>query len=534
MTTPLDPADWLLNYDPALHDGNRITPLIDGETYFTELADQLFSLDAGDFFYCAAWVLDPDVLLSPDHTLRDAIDAAAGVGVKIRFLLYKAMQDEPYDEYRFPGRAPPSTLEFVNTMDLFWHGAIEVIIDLRHPLPEGSHHAKYVVVVRRDPAAGDYVVTGYVGGMDIAAQRLATPEHDTWSSPSDWFGSWHDVQCKVEGPIARELLEHFEGRWAQHPTETVWVDALPVKTETTLAVASALPIRQTPVGTVAAQHLFTYPCHPKNVPSGRTQTEYEADAYYAFVPRGMRTIEEAIYNAIRRARVYVYFENYAFYHPGIAAELAARLDAQPDLQVIYCGDYGTFPTYKPATLDAFEIVRASANGANFQAFDLRPPGQLYTAADPEFPDDHYPFWIYPHAKLVIVDDCWATVGSANFNERSMTTDHETNIGFVDLDPANPLDLESDMRVSAGVRAFRRALWSEHLQLDPDDARLESMLTALATWNELAHDVPVHLDAAGASRVFRQNTDLRRWTYWSHTSFYPLGWSYIDPVTPAAQ
>jgi phosphatidylserine/phosphatidylglycerophosphate/cardiolipin synthase-like enzyme len=530
MTIPLDASEWLLNYDPATHDGNLVTPLIDGANYLPLLLNDLYSLDPDDFFYCAAWSIDAGVWLSQTATLREALGVAASSQAKVRFLLYKGGQDQWYDEYYYTDRAAPSHREFVNEIDLIGH---EAIIDFRHPLPEGSHHGKYVVVGKQD-GSGEYVLTAYVGGIDIAGGRWAYDDHDPPSTRQDPYGAWHDVQCKIEGPVAYELLEHFENRWNQHPTEAIWVDALPVKTETTTArAASSFPIRGTPVGTMAAQHLFTYPCHPNNLPSGRSQTEYEADAYYAFVPRGMRTIEEAIFNAIRRARVYIYLENYAFYHLGIASEIAARLDAQPELQVIYVGDYDVKRIFRPATQDAYAIVAGATNNANFGAFDLRPPNRLYNPADPDYMDDNYPEWIYPHGKLMIVDDCWATVGSANFNHRSMTTDGEANIGFVDLDPNNPIDAETDIRVSAGVRAFRQQLWAEHLQLDATDPRLEHMLTALETWNERAQTVPhtPSVDPDDTARVFRQNIALRNWEYWSQPASYSPIWSYIDPETP---
>jgi hypothetical protein len=62
---------------------------------------------------------------------------------------------------------------------------------------------------------------------------------------------------------------------------------------------------------------------------------------------------------------------------------------------------------------------------------------------------------YIHTKTVIVDDVWATIGSANANVRSYTNDTEINCCFIDgRTDANGL------RVS--VRDYRRALWAEHL------------------------------------------------------------------------
>jgi len=39
--------------------------------------------------------------------------------------------------------------------------------------------------------------------------------------------------------------------------------------------------------------------------------------------------------------------------------------------------------------------------------------------------------VYVHSKVLIVDDCYASIGSANFNARSLTNDTEIQIGVVD-------------------------------------------------------------------------------------------------------
>ena len=68
-----------------------------------------------------------------------------------------------------------------------------------------------------------------------------------------------------------------------------------------------------------------------------------------------------------------------------------------------------------------------------------------------------------HAKLMIVDDRFLTVGSANINDRSFEYEDEINLAVVDPD---------------WVRTQRLRLWREHLHDDPrltgdirDDARV---------------------------------------------------------------
>jgi phosphatidylserine/phosphatidylglycerophosphate/cardiolipin synthase-like enzyme len=55
--------------------------------------------------------------------------------------------------------------------------------------------------------------------------------------------------------------------------------------------------------------------------------------------------------------------------------------------------------------------------------------------------------IYVHAKVAVVDDLWATMGSANLNSRGMSHDAEMNVSAL----------------NAGfARSLRLALWREHL------------------------------------------------------------------------
>jgi len=57
--------------------------------------------------------------------------------------------------------------------------------------------------------------------------------------------------------------------------------------------------------------------------------------------------------------------------------------------------------------------------------------------------------IYVHAKVAIIDDVWATVGSGNLNNRGMLNDTEMNVAVLDETLAQGL---------------RMLLWAEHLAL----------------------------------------------------------------------
>lgn len=61
--------------------------------------------------------------------------------------------------------------------------------------------------------------------------------------------------------------------------------------------------------------------------------------------------------------------------------------------------------------------------------------------------------IHIHSKLMIVDDAFLTIGSANLSNRSMGLDTECNLSF---------EARGDARRSAAIRALRETLLAEHL------------------------------------------------------------------------
>jgi phosphatidylserine/phosphatidylglycerophosphate/cardiolipin synthase-like enzyme len=70
---------------------------------------------------------------------------------------------------------------------------------------------------------------------------------------------------------------------------------------------------------------------------------------------------------------------------------------------------------------------------------------ICTLVAPDSPPDNW-LEVYIHSKLMIVDDVFTTLGSANINERSMSSDSELNICVEDPAVAKPL---------------RRQLWDLH-------------------------------------------------------------------------
>ena len=97
--------------------------------------------------------------------------------------------------------------------------------------------------------------------------------------------------------------------------------------------------------------------------------------------------------------------------------------------------------------------------------------------------------MYVHAKVCVIDDVWAAVGSDNINRRSWTHDSELSCAVVDdaRDPRAPQVLD---RFGHGARRFARELrlelTREHLDREPgDDADLLDPATVFSVFAETA-------------------------------------------------
>jgi phosphatidylserine/phosphatidylglycerophosphate/cardiolipin synthase-like enzyme len=86
--------------------------------------------------------------------------------------------------------------------------------------------------------------------------------------------------------------------------------------------------------------------------------------------------------------------------------------------------------------------------------------------------------VYVHAKVCVVDDAWASVGSDNFNRRSWTHDSELSSTVLDAtrdtrEPVDPAGTGEGARTFA--RNLRLALAREHLDLADDGSEDELVL-----------------------------------------------------------
>ena len=182
---------------------------------------------------------------------------------------------------------------------------------------------------------------------------------------------------------------------------------------------------------------------------------------YPFAPVGERSIAYAYRKVFARARRLIYIEDQYLWAPFVADLLAAALRENPDLHIVAV--VPRFPDKEGAARwpslvgreQAIRVCRA-AGGDRFAIYDLE-----NAAGTP----------IYVHAKVVVVDDVWAMIGSDNLNRRSWTHDSELSCAVLDAtrderEPRDPAGLGDGARAFA--RDLRLQLWREHLGLDAGD------------------------------------------------------------------
>jgi phosphatidylserine/phosphatidylglycerophosphate/cardiolipin synthase-like enzyme len=182
---------------------------------------------------------------------------------------------------------------------------------------------------------------------------------------------------------------------------------------------------------------------------------------YDFAPDGERSVARGYTKAIKRARRLIYLEDQYMWSGEVARLFAEALRNHPDLHLVVVvprvpDQDGAFAE-RPQLIGRWQAIEAcrTAGEGRVHVFDV---------------ENHAGTPVYVHAKVCVVDDLWASVGSDNFNRRSWTHDSELSSAVLDTtrDPREPRDPAG---TGDGARTFARdlrlALAREHLDLAAD-------------------------------------------------------------------
>lgn len=478
-----DPSEWLLTLEergnpgtplPAWTEGNLVRPLVHGSAYFDRLVEVVEQLGEGDRLWFTDWRGDPDERLRPEGpTVNELLSAAAHRGVDVRGLVWRSHTDAlSYSKEQ--NRALDREVE---------EDGGRIVLDQR-VRRVGSHHQKLVLI--RCPADPSRDVA-FAGGIDLCHSRRDDARHGGDPQPVDMASAygptpaWHDVQAEIRGPAVAALDTAFRERW-DDPTSPVQGNPIAYVVDRLRRARldpSPLPAELPPPPECGPHLVQTLRTYPKLKPS------------YDFAPEGERSIARGYTKAVKRARRLIYLEDQYLWSSEVAQLFADALTDNPDLHLVVVvpripdqeGALNATPQYVGRRKAIDLCVRAGGED-RVHVFDV---------------ENHESTPVYVHAKVCVVDDVWASIGSDNFNRRSWTHDSELSTAVLDttLDPREPRDPAGTgdcARVFA--RDLRLELAREHLDLDPGGSRddliidperfvatLESRAAALAEWHE---------------------------------------------------
>ncbi len=456
----LELADWLLGKtergnaqttvdarhpgDSAWSTGNHVRPLVHGAAYFAELHRCLTETQPGDLIYFTDWRGDPDEQLTgePGSEIETVLSAADRRGVDVRGLIWRSH----WDKLSFSGAENRQLGQQLQA-----NGA-EVLLDMR-VRTGGSHHQK-LLVIRYDGHPERDVA--FVGGIDLCHSRRDDEQHQGDPQPQTMAAAygptpaWHDVQAAIFGPAVHDVETVFRERWldptplSRNPVHRIRDVLTRIDTSPDPLPEQAAPPPPVEGGTHAVQLLRTYP----NLRHGRT---------YPFARGGERSVARGYSKALARADELVYIEDQYLWSVEIAQAFADALRRSPRLRVIavlpQVPDQSAPLSRIPQQYGREQALRLmqEAGGDRVAVYGL---------------ENHRGTPVYVHAKVCVMDDCWATIGSDNFNRRSWTHDSELSAVVVDTEGGDH---------SAYARRLRLTLAAEHLDREVDDGSLAAVM-----------------------------------------------------------
>ncbi|TNE87088.1 MAG: hypothetical protein EP330_19135 [Deltaproteobacteria bacterium] len=310
--------------------------------------------------------------------------------------------------------------------------------------------------------------TAFVGGMNFQGVDWDTSEHlvfDPRRMPFDAstserqdveakdalpeFSPRRDYMTRIRGPIVEDTEQVFAMRWQDRldGNEEYAENATPAPVTGGQAASSS---------GVQAQITTTLP-----------------------EPFWEHGIAESWLNAVDQAEQYVFIEDQYFRMPMVVDALLARMAEAPNLEVVVIvrpvsewTDTGCEWTYR--TLNDLEGAYPSRFHPYYlRSFDVVEVFALFEETEARFADHDI------HSKLLIVDDLFLSVGSANKNNRGLVYEGEMNLAVVD-----------DVWVSEQRRRVVQGL------LPPGETASETalgpggwieQLRVMATWNQSVVD-----------------------------------------------
>ncbi|XP_057978431.1 phospholipase D alpha 4 [Malania oleifera] len=505
-------------YQDAHHSSSFHPPFCNTDQAPKKLWEDVYKAIEGAQYliYIAGWSFNPKMVLVRDpqtdlqHArgvkLGELLKRKAEEGVAVRIMIWD-------DETSLPiirNKGVMGTSD-EDAFAYFKHTKVKCRLcpRLHHKFPTlFAHHQKTITVDTRVPSSSSSrEIMSFIGGLDLCDGRYDTEEHSlfrTLNTPlhsQDFYQinlagaslhkggprePWHDVHASIVGEAAVDVLKNFEQRWSK-------------QCDPSLLVPTSLFNQPSPAG-ISSQREWTVQVF--------RSIDHVSASHLSKNLTVERSIHEAYVEAIRRADRFIYIENQYFIggchfwekdrHCGcrnlipveIALKIANKIRAKqrfavyiiipmwpegvPDSEPVQDILHWTRETMAMMYRLIGEAIQASGQSGhpgdylNFFCLanrevknkgDFVPPCSPHTTTQYWNAQMHRRFMVYVHSKLMIVDDTYMLIGSANVNQRSMDGQRDTEIAIGCYQQQHK---NGENGISQGdIHAYRLSLWYEH-------------------------------------------------------------------------
>ena len=414
----------------------RVAFLIDGADYFA--AFRAAAMQARRSICIVGWDIHSDLRLLRDNPPDD--DLPVELGAFLNALLKRRSELEIHVLSWDFAMIYALDREFLPLYRPVWssHKRLHFHLDARHP-SGGSHHQKIVVI---DDALA------FVGGIDLTTQRWDTSAHRPGdprrvTPEGEPYNPFHDVQMLVDAEAAAAVGDLVRERWRDSGANAPVPERLSVKSD-------PWPQELEPAARDVA------------VAIARTLPAYEGRA-------PIQEIKQLYLDSIAAAQRFIYIENQYLTAGEIVQTLIRRLEAPegPEIIILSRDSGGGWLEEMTMTVLRARLLK------QLRAADRHQRLGVYYPYHRDYGDK---VKLDLHAKLIIVDDRFVRIGSANLANRSMGLDSECDLAFV---------ADNDGQAAA-ITALRRRLTSEHLgvEIQPLTEAEESERSLLAAIESL--------------------------------------------------
>ncbi|OWZ11491.1 hypothetical protein PHMEG_00015480 [Phytophthora megakarya] len=497
----LDAEDWFLTEEEITNSrggiprdgmatyttGNKVTSYTVSDEFFNAVYDDLSTTKEGDRVMLAAWLaalipLKPDVDPTGEKTgFKEVFSGIVERGGSVNILAW-ANVAIGYTSYIVKAR---NAINSIAASPI--NGAKAVFIfDDRVPKALSSHHQKNMVIAVNSSSNPNHHPVAYVGGVDLANDRWDTIYHNATAIRDAGHitfreKGWMDGHIRIHGPAAKDVASNFLDRWNSDyiPCQSLEDDLLDFKNpkyEDLPPLDYASSKTKAALGKQSVQIVRTFSCFCLY------------DHYKEFAPRGETSLFQAHIKAIKNAKNFIYIEDQYFVL--VPELLDAIMEVMPTIQrLIVIANEETGPFTNAGYIKyMYQMV---------QPIREKYPNKLklYTTT----PD----LKIYIHSKIMLIDDVFLTIGSANWNRRSMTSDSELNADVVDTETVKSPD---GITVGKLPRDFRIRKFVEMTGLSYEE--LDAM-----TFIEAADKLPL---AVADDSWFLSNLEIE-----SHSYFFAI-------------